>query len=177
MSYRPTSPRIKALKVLVIDDEHYMRKVTRTILTAIGVKSIMEAPDGISGIELARAHLPDLMIIDWEMPVIDGSQLVRMIRTPGEFPAPDIPIIMLSAHSDHWRVVESAQIGANEFVRKPVSIKTLEDRVIAVIERPRPMVQLDGYYGPMPRRLVPIETFERDRRREPVDTFDCDYNR
>jgi DNA-binding response OmpR family regulator len=109
---------------------------------------------------MARLHLPDLMIVDWEMPVIDGAQLVRMIRTPGEFPAPETPIIMLSAHSDHKRVVESARIGANEFVRKPVSIKTLEDRILAVISKPRPTVKLDGYYGPMPRRLVPIETFD-----------------
>jgi hypothetical protein len=43
-----------------------------------------------------------------------------------------------------------------------VSIKTLEDRITAVVVRPRPMVQLDGYYGPMPRRLVPIETFDFD---------------
>ena len=161
MTNRPVSPRIKALKVLVVDDEHYMRKVTRTILTAIGVKTIMEAPDGIAGLEMARMHLPDLIIIDWEMPLIDGAQLVRMIRAPGEFPAPETPIIMLSAHSDHWRVVESARIGANEFVRKPVSITTLESRIIAVIERPRPTVQLKGYYGPMPRRLVPIETDDR----------------
>jgi DNA-binding response OmpR family regulator len=145
---------------LVVDDEHYMRKVTRTILAAIGVKNILEAPDGIDGLEMARLHLPDLMIIDWEMPVIDGAQLVRMIRTPGDFPAPETPIIMLSAHSDHKRVVESARIGANEFVRKPVSIKTLEDRILAVISNPRPTVKLDGYYGPMPRRLVPIETFD-----------------
>jgi two-component system chemotaxis response regulator CheY len=162
MTNRATSPRIKALKVLVIDDEHYMRKVTRTILTAIGVKTIMEASDAMTGIEVARAQMPDLLIVDWEMPVIDGAQLVRMIRTPGEFSNPDIPIIMLSAHSDHWRVVESARIGANEFVRKPVSIKTLEDRITAVIVRPRPMVQLEGYYGPMPRRLTPIETFDFD---------------
>ena len=162
MTNRPISPRIKALKVLVIDDEHYMRKVTRTILTAIGVKTIMEAPDAMTGIEVARAQTPDLLIVDWEMPVIDGAQLVRMIRTPAEFPNPDIPIIMLSAHSDHWRVVELARIGANEFVRKPVSIKTLEDRIIAVIVRPRPIVQLEGYYGPMPRRLTPIETFDFD---------------
>jgi two-component system chemotaxis response regulator CheY len=163
MTNRVLSPRVKALKVLVVDDEHYMRKVTRTILTAIGVKTILEAPDAMAGIELARTQLPDLMIIDWEMPVIDGAQLVRMIRTPGEFPAPETPIIMLSAHSDLWRVVESARIGANEFVRKPVSIKTLEDRIIAVVDRPRPTVRLDGYYGPMPRRLVPIETFEGER--------------
>lgn len=160
LTTRPISPRIQALKVLVIDDEHYMRKVTRTILTAIGVKTILEAPDGMTGLELARTQLPHLIIIDWEMPVIDGAQLVRMIRTPGEFPAPDTPIIMLSAHSDHWRVVESARIGANEFVRKPVSIKTLEDRITAVINRPRPTVKLEGYYGPMPRRLVPMEIFD-----------------
>ena len=157
---RIASPRIRALKVLVIDDEHYMRKVTRTILTAIGVKTILEAPDAMAGLELARSQLPNLLIIDWEMPVIDGAQLVRMIRTPGEFPAPDVPIIMLSAYSDHWRVVESARIGANEFVRKPVSIKTLENRILAVINRPRPTVKLDGYYGPMPRRLVPMEIFD-----------------
>src|SRR5258708_22628278 len=165
MTTRPVNPRLQALKVLIVDDEHYMRKVTRTILTAIGVKTILEAPDGMAGLELARTQVPHLLIIDGEMPVIDGAQLVRMIRTPGEFPAPDVPIIMLSAHSDHWRVVESARIGANEFVRKPVSIKTLEDRILAVINRPRPIVQLDGYYGPMPRRLGPIETFDSDDRR------------
>jgi len=162
LTNRPVSPRIQALKVLVIDDEHYMRKVTRTILTAIGVKTILEAPDAMAGLEMARAQLPHLIIVDWEMPVIDGAQFVRMVRTPGEFPAPDVPIIILSAHSDHWRVVESARIGANEFVRKPVSIKTLEDRITAVINRPRPTVKLDGYYGPMPRRLVPLETFDNN---------------
>jgi CheY-like chemotaxis protein len=91
MTTRPISPRIQALKVLIVDDEHYMRKVTRTILTAIGVKTILEAPDGMAGLELARTQLPHLIIIDWEMPVIDGAQLVRMIRTPGEFPAPTFP--------------------------------------------------------------------------------------
>jgi DNA-binding response OmpR family regulator len=156
------SARVQALKVLVIDDEHYMRKVTRTILAAIGIKAVTEAPDGITGIELARAHMPDLIIVDWEMPLIDGAQFVRMVRTPGEFPNPEIPIIMLSAHSDHWRVVESAKIGANEFVRKPVSISTLTSRITAVIERPRPTVKLNGYYGPMPRRLVPVEMLDLD---------------
>src|SRR3954447_17066287 len=129
MSTRPVSPRIQALKVLIVDDEHYMRKVTRTILTAIGVKTILEAPDGMAGLELARAQLPHLLIIDWEMPVIDGAQLVRMIRTPGEFPAPDVPIIMRRAQGDRRGVVKPPPSGANEFARKPVSIKTLEDRI------------------------------------------------
>ena len=157
LPHRRANPRIATLKVLIVDNEHYMRKVTRTILTAIGIKTILEAPDGATGLELARANLPDLMIIDWEMPLINGAQLVRMIRTPGEFPAPETPIIVLSAHADQARVVESARAGANEFVRKPVSIKTMEDRITAVISRPRPTVKLNGYYGPMPRRLVSVD--------------------
>ncbi len=156
---RLVNPQIKTLKVLVIDDEPYIRKVTRTILAAIGVENVLEAADGATGLELARVKRPDLIIVDWEMPLIDGPQFVQMIRTPGMFPIPDIPIIILSAHSDHWRVVESARIGANEFVRKPVSIKTLGDRIVAILSRPRPTVKLEGYCGPAPRRVAPIDAF------------------
>src|SRR5215203_5392874 len=87
---------LEAMQVLVVDDEHYMRKVIRTMLLAIGVKTIYEAEDGNSGLDAIRRHMPDLVIVDWEMPVIDGSQFVRMVRSPDEFPYPEVPIIMLS---------------------------------------------------------------------------------
>ena len=93
---RLLQPRIAALKVLVVDDDHYMRKVVRTMLMAIGVKAVYEAPDGAAGLDAIRQHNPDLVIVDWEMPMIDGAQFVRMVRAPGEFPVPDVPIIMLS---------------------------------------------------------------------------------
>ena len=153
---RMLQPRIEALKVLVIDDDHYLRKVVRTMLNAIGVKTVFEAPDGASGLEALRVNNPDLVIVDWEMPMIDGAQFVRMVRSPGEFPVPDIPIIMLSGHGDRWRVVEAARIGAHEYLLKPVSTKALRDRIIAIIGRPRPTVTLEGYYGPLPRRLVMV---------------------
>jgi DNA-binding response OmpR family regulator len=155
-------PRIEALKVLVVDDDHYMRKVVRTMLNAIGVKTVFEAPDGASGLEALRVNNPDLVIVDWEMPMIDGAQFVRMVRSPGEFPVPDIPIIMLSGHGDRWRVVEAARIGAHEYLLKPVSIQALHDRIVAIISQPRPTVRLDGYYGPLPRRLVVIDDLNPD---------------
>ena len=154
---RLLQPRIAALKVLVVDDDHYMRKVMRTMLIAIGVEAVYEAPDGAAGLDAIRQHNPDLVIVDWEMPMIDGAQFVRLVRSPGEFPMPDVPIIMLSGHGDRWRVVEAARIGAHEYLLKPVSTKSLLDRIIAVIGRPRPTVKLDGYYGPLPRRLVVME--------------------
>jgi two-component system chemotaxis response regulator CheY len=150
-------PQIEALKVLVVDDDHYMRRVLRTILTAIGVKTVFEAGDGAAGLKAIRANNPDLVIVDWDMPKIDGAQLVRTVRSPGAFPMPDVPIIILSGHGDRWRVVEAARIGAHEFLLKPVSIKALHDRIVAIVGRPRPTVTLDGYYGPLPRRLVVLE--------------------
>ena len=150
-------PQIAALRILVVDDEHHMRKVVRTILAAIGVKTVYEAGDGASGLEAVCKNKPDLVIVDWEMPNIDGAQFVRMVRSPATFPVPDVPIIMLSGHSDRWRIVEAARIGAHEYLLKPVSIQALHNRIIAIIGQPRPAVQLDGYSGPLPRRLVVLD--------------------
>lgn len=149
--------RFETLKVLIVDDDHYMRKVVRAMLLAIGIKHIHEASDGISGLDAVRDVQPDLVIVDWEMPMIDGAQFVRMVRSPADFPLPDVPIIILSGHADRWRVVEAARLGAHEYLLKPVSTKALHDRIIAVLGYPRPTVQLEGYYGPAPRRLVVLE--------------------
>jgi DNA-binding response OmpR family regulator len=145
--------QIASLRVLIVDDEPYMRKVVRTMLLAIGVKFVIEADDGMSGLEAIRKHMPDLVIVDWEMPLIDGAQFVRMVRSPMDFPAPDVPIIMLSGHGDRWRVIEAARVGAHEYLLKPVSTKTLLDRIVTILTVPRPFIQLDGYYGPAPRKI------------------------
>jgi DNA-binding response OmpR family regulator len=150
-------PKIEALSVLIVDDDQYMRKVVRTMLSAIGVRTVFEAEDGASGLDALRQHNPDIVIVDWEMPTIDGSQFVRMVRSPGEWAKPDVPIIMLSGHGDRWRVVEAARIGAHEYLLKPVSTKALQDRIVTILGRPRPTVKLDGYYGPAPRRLVVLD--------------------
>ena len=159
---RLLQPRIEALRVLVIDDDHYMRKVVRTMLNAIGVRIVYEASDGATGLDAVRQNDPDLVIVDWEMPGIDGAQFVRTVRSPGEFPMPDVPIIMLSGHGDRWRVVEAARIGAHEYLLKPVSTKSLYDRIVAIIGQPRPTVTMEGYYGPVPRCLVVLEDRPED---------------
>jgi DNA-binding response OmpR family regulator len=68
---------------------------------------------------------------------------------------PDVPIIMLTGHVQRWRVVEAANLGVNEFLRKPVSGKSLLDRMVTILTRPRPMVRLGDYYGPEPRKPMP----------------------
>jgi DNA-binding response OmpR family regulator len=140
--------------VLVIDDNQYMRKVVRNLLTSIGVKNVHEAVDGVTGLEAIRMLAPSLVILDWEMPLLTGAELVRIVRSPGVFPVPDVPIIMLTGHGQRWRVVEAANLGVNEFLKKPVSGKALLDRITAILTKPRPMVRLGDYYGPEPRKPV-----------------------
>jgi two-component system chemotaxis response regulator CheY len=145
---------LAATKVLVVDDEHYMRKVVRALLMSVGVRTVFEAPDGPSGLEAIRNNQPDLVILDWQMPGLDGAGFVRMVRSPDTFPFPDLPIIMLTGHGERSKVIEAIQIGVNEFLLKPVSSKALYNRLVSVLTKPRPVVKAGDYYGPMPRNLA-----------------------
>ena len=144
--------RVAAIKVLIVDDEPSMRRVVRAMLGAVGVKRIYDASDGAAGIEAIRVLAPDIVIVDWEMPTLDGMHFVRLVRSNCALPAPDVPIIMLTGHGDRWRVVEAANAGINEYLLKPVSTKALCDRIVSILTQPREMVRVDGYYTPGPRR-------------------------
>ena len=146
--------QIKSLAVLVVDDNQYTRKMIRNLLLNCGIKDVFEANDGIAALDAIRSIAPDVVVLDWEMPLLSGAELVRIVRSPGVFPMPDIPIIMLSAHGERWRVVEAVRLGVHEFLVKPVSAKALYDRLVAIVSQPRPVVQLGDYYGPEPRKLV-----------------------
>jgi two-component system, chemotaxis family, chemotaxis protein CheY len=145
--------QLGALKVLIVDDENTMRKVTRSLLQAIGVKNIHEANDGRSGLEAIRTLAPDIVIVDWQMPSLNGAEFVRRVRSPASFPFPDVPIIMLTAFGERSRVVEAVQLGVNEFLLKPVSSKALQARVVSILVKPRRMVKKGDYYGPEPRKI------------------------
>ncbi|HET7681735.1 MAG TPA: response regulator [Xanthobacteraceae bacterium] len=146
---------VLGLRILVVDDNQYMRKLVRNLLINVGVKNVHEASDGIAGLEAIRTISPDLVILDWEMPLLNGPEMVRIVRSPGVFPVPDIPIIMLTAHGERWRVVEAVRLGVNEFMVKPISSKGLLDRIVSIMSSPRPIVQLGDYYGPEPRNHYP----------------------
>lgn len=143
--------RIANLKVLVIDDELTMRKVTRSLLQVIGVKAIFEAHDGRAGLDAVCAVTPDIIILDWEMPSPNGPEFMRHLRSPKTFPLPDVPVIMLTAYGERSRVVEAVRLGVNEYLLKPVSSAALLARLVAILTNPRRMVKKGDYYGPEPR--------------------------
>jgi two-component system, chemotaxis family, chemotaxis protein CheY len=151
---KDAATRLASARILLVDDEQYMRKVVRTMLLGMGVRQVMEAHDGPSGLQMTRDQAPDVVILDWEMPGLNGASFMRMVRSPETFPFPDVPVIMLTGHGEKARVVEAVCLGVNEFLLKPVSTKALRDRLSTVLCNPRPMVSSGSYYGPTPRKLA-----------------------
>jgi len=154
MSAKQFEKLLNGLGILVVDDNPYTRKMLRMMLINLGTKTVYEAADGVSAVDLVRTADPDVMILDWEMPVLSGAQVARIVRSPGVFPKPNLPIIMLTAHGQRARVTAALKLGINEFLVKPISPKALQDRLLSILMKPRPMVQIGKYYVPQPRRVV-----------------------
>jgi two-component system, chemotaxis family, chemotaxis protein CheY len=96
---------------------------------------------------------PTLVILDWEMPALNGAEFMRRVRSPCDFPLPAVPVIMLTGCGERSRAVEAVRLGVNEFLLKPVSTKALLARVVNILTNPRRMVQKGDYYGPEPHQL------------------------
>ncbi|MEI8151600.1 MAG: response regulator [Hyphomicrobiales bacterium] len=150
---------MEGLVVLIADSNPYLRRLTRTMLMNLGVKSIYESTDGVGALDAIRNVNPDVMIIDWDMPGLDGREVMRIVRTPGEFPKANLPIIMLTDLGLQSRVTAAIRLGVHEFLVKPISPKTLQQRLLGIVLNPRPMIRAGKFYIPMPRRRVDLNEF------------------
>jgi DNA-binding response OmpR family regulator len=152
-SAKHIGPNLKRLKFLVVEDDARMRALVVRVLTEIGVVDIAQAEDGAGGLAVTQDYGPDIVITDWRMAPMDGLEFVRHIRS-GEQPGINrfVPVIMLTVHTERMRITEARDAGVNEFVAKPVSVRTLYARIRALIEEPRNFVRTDSYFGPDRRR-------------------------
>jgi CheY-like chemotaxis protein len=151
----PSSQVVKLLEglvVLIADSNHYTRRLTRTMLGNLGTRSIYEAADGVSALDAIRNVSPDVMILDWDMPGLNGQEVMRIVRSPGVFPKPNLPIIMLTDVGKRSRVHTAMRLGVHELLVKPISPKALQLRLVGLVIKPRPMIRAGRYYIPMPRR-------------------------
>ncbi|MGL4325233.1 MAG: response regulator [Beijerinckiaceae bacterium] len=153
------------LRFIVIDDNTFIRRVMRALLHGFGAREVYEAEDGAAGLEAFIQHAPDIVITDWEMPILDGIELTRMIRQPTSNSNPYVPIIMVSAHSEMRRVKEARDAGVTEFLVKPISAKSLYQRVLNTVANPRPFVRTANYFGPDRRRAQAADYAGPERRK------------
>ncbi|CAA7622479.1 response regulator [Magnetospirillum sp. UT-4] len=122
-----------ALRILVIDDQDFVRTIVAKMLGQIGVPTVLEAKDGASGFDVVKAERPDLVICDIQMRPMDGFGFVRMLREdPG---AASTPVILLTAHTDAAGTARAKELGVNAILAKPVLPPALKERIAAVLRR------------------------------------------
>jgi len=138
--------------VLIVDDNAAVRGILRTILHAMGAKTVYEAAD----VRAAMSHLKhdaiDLMIVDWKMHPVDGLTLVRWVRNPDKGNNAKLPILMLTCYADAARVREARDAGVTEFMVKPFSPESIYQHIRAIMHQPRRFVSHSSYFGPDRRR-------------------------
>ena len=144
--------RYDLLKILVVDDNHYMRVLLTEILRAIGVQHIYEANDGAEGLQMMRDRAIDIVMTDLSMQPLDGIDFVRLLRNSPDSPNQMAPVIMVTGHSTRARVNEARDAGVNEILVKPLNARGVIERLHQAIEHPRPYVRSEGYFGPDRRR-------------------------
>jgi len=144
--------RYDLLKILLVDDNHYMRVLLAEILRAIGVNHIYEANDGAEGLQMMRDHSVDLVMTDLSMQPLDGIDFVRLLRNSPDSPNQMAPVIMITGHSTFARVNEARDAGVSEFLAKPLTARGVIERLHQAVEHPRSFVRTDDYFGPDRRR-------------------------
>ncbi|MBN2732772.1 MAG: response regulator [Balneolaceae bacterium] len=118
--------------ILVVDDEQDLLDLIEYNLKKEGF-DVLKAEDGQEGIEVAREHSPDLILLDIMMPKMDGLEAVEVIRDDDELGR--IPIIFLTARGDEKTEVEGLNKGGDDYITKPISTTKLISRIKAVLRR------------------------------------------
>ncbi len=115
--------------ILVVDDEPKVARLARDYLEKNGFR-VITAADGQSALTIARREKPDLVVLDLMLPQIDGREVCRILRRES-----DVPIIMLTALSEEIDQVTGLEIGADDYITKPFSVRALVARVRALLRR------------------------------------------
>jgi two-component system sensor histidine kinase/response regulator len=129
----------KHTKILVVDDFEVMRKVTTAQLRSLGAAQIFQAKDGAEALRLLNQQPFDLVLSDWNMPIMTGLELLIAVRASEKLS--HIPFIMITAEAERERVVEAIAQGVNALLVKPYTRGGLAERIsMAITSRPRKVV-------------------------------------
>ncbi|AFG37912.1 response regulator [Spirochaeta africana] len=118
------------MTILVVDDSRIMRNIVKNSVASHRIlrdADFLEAADGISALDLLEHNQVDLLLLDWNMPRLNGIELVREMRSRAEFAK--LPIVMITSEAAKYNVIEAVKAGVSDYLIKPVSEKSLIDKI------------------------------------------------
>lgn len=145
---------LSRLQFLIVDDNEFMKRLLRELLWAMDCSpdNIRFASNGRDALQVLRDYPIDVVICDINMRPMNGKEFTAYVRTAPASPDPHVPIIVCTGHADLKHICGARDAGANEILSKPITVSSIYERIRAIVEKPRPFVRSDTYYGPDRRR-------------------------
>jgi len=122
-----------ALRFLVVDDFPTMRRIVRNLLKELGFVKVDEAEDGAIALAKLKAGGFDFVLSDWNMPNMDGLQLLKAVRADPELK--HLPVLMITAEAKKENIIAAAQSGAHGYIVKPFTAATLSEKLEKIFEK------------------------------------------
>lgn len=121
------------MRFLVVDDFSTMRRIVRNLLKELGFINVDEAEDGAAALQKLQAAPFDFVVTDWNMPNMDGLQLLQAIRANPQLKG--LPVLMITAEAKRENIITAAQAGASGYIVKPFTAATLNEKLSKIFEK------------------------------------------
>ena len=115
------------MKILVVDDFPTMRRIVRNALKQLGYENVFEAEDGADAFEKLQAGNIDFVVTDWNMPNMNGLDLLKSIR--GNDTLKDMPVLLVTAEAEKENIVQAAQAGVSGYIVKPFTAEVMGQKI------------------------------------------------
>ncbi len=125
-----------SLKVLVVDDMSTMRRIIKNVLKQIGFSDMVEAENGQDALNKLKAGDIGFIVSDWNMPVMQGIDLLRAVRADAELK--HLPFLMVTAEAQKENIIEAVQAGVSNYVVKPFTAEALQEKLEKIFAKTQP---------------------------------------
>ena len=125
----PLAKRLAAASFLIIDDSPFVRRMMREMLYSFSARNVSEAGDGFQGLMEARRLRPAVIILDWFLPGVSGSEFLQVLRGSRHSPAPQADVIVITGNPTMSMVIEAQRFEVGAIIRKPFAPKAVLDRL------------------------------------------------
>ena len=121
------------MKILIVDDFSTMRRIIKNLLHDLGYDNSHEADDGTTALPMLRNGSFDFLITDWNMPGMQGIDLLRAVRSDPKLKT--LPVLLVTAEARRDQIVMAAEAGVNGYIVKPFTAQTLKEKIDRIFER------------------------------------------
>lgn len=164
---------LENIRFLVVDENEHMRLMLTGILRTLGCRYVRAVSNADAALEGMMKEVPDILITGLGLRPKSGICLVEEIRAGNSGAARTLPVIVVTSYTETSWVQSARDAGIDEFLAKPVSVKALYQRIANIINKRRPFVNAEEYFGPDRRRHKeeepPARRRQSDHKKKAID--------